>query len=452
MKKVAMSFCFVFALAQVFGQLTTNKTKLNSFSEEKAIEFKAKKTEAIDYARRHDIPIIIKSEEGIKELMYVDTYGKPQYYKTFNVNAAATVSTNKVNPGGGYGYSLDGSGMTIHEWDGGGVLTSHQEYGGRVVQGDGVTSTHYHSTHVAGTLIASGVVSNAKGMAPAADLRAFDWNGDDYEMANEASNANTLVSNHSYGYVRGWDYDGTWTWHGNTSVSTQEDYLFGFYDSQAQSWDNISYNAPFYLIVRSAGNDRGDGPSTGAYPQDGPYDCISHAGVAKNILTVGSVADIAGGYTQPSDVIMSSYSSWGPADDGRIKPDIVANGSGLYSTDNGHDADYTTLSGTSMASPNAAGSMILLQEHYEDLNGSGSYMRAATLKAVVIHTADEAGDNPGPDYEFGWGLLNTKAAADIISDDVALNTLEEITLANNASYQRTVKALGGEPLKVTINC
>ena len=195
------------------------------------------------------------------ELMYIDDQGQPQYYITNNSNASATISTNKVNSAGGYGYSLDGNGMTVHEWDGGAVLTTHQEYSGRVVMGDGVTTTHYHSTHVAGTMIASGVQSNAKGMAPSADLRAFDWNSDESEMASEAASG-ALVSNHSYGYGRGWVWTGTaWSWYGNTSISTQEDYLFGFYDSQSQDWDQIAANAPYYLICKSAGNDRGDGPT-----------------------------------------------------------------------------------------------------------------------------------------------------------------------------------------------
>jgi PKD repeat protein len=385
------------------------------------------------------------------ELMYIDAYGNPQYYMTNNANSSATVSTNKVNSGGGYGYTLDGSGMTVHEWDGGAVLGTHQEYSGRVVMGDGVTTTHYHSTHVAGTLIASGVVGSAKGMAPAASLRAFDWNYDESEMASEAANNNALVSNHSYGYSRGWTWTGTtWQWYGNTAISTQEDYLFGFYETQAQDWDQIAHDAPYYLICKSAGNDRGDGPANPPYPLDGPYDCISHAGVAKNILTVGAVEDIPGGYSSPSSVVMSSFSSWGPADDGRIKPDVVTNGVSLYSTDDDNNSDYTSLSGTSMASPSAAGSAILLQEHYEDLNGTGNHMRASTLKALIIHTADEAGANAGPDYQFGWGLMNTLAAADVITADPSLNTMEEITLNNGGTYQRTVTADGTQPLQVTI--
>ena len=202
--------------------------------------------------------------------------------------------------------------------------------------------------------------------------------------------------------------------------------------------------------MKSAGNDRGDGPTNGAYPHDGPYDCISHASIAKNILTVGAVNDIPGGYSGPSSVVMSSFSSWGPADDGRIKPDIVTNGVGLYSADDASNTAYQSLSGTSMASPSAAGSLILLQEHWENLNGAGNYMRAATLKALVIHTADEAGSNTGPDYQFGWGLMNTKNAALKISEDQTINVIEERTLANSGSYNRTVYSNGSEPLKVTI--
>ncbi len=451
MKKFTIALiCFLFIFGQVIGQVSTNKQALNDFSARKATEAQAQKAEAQRFANQNNLPFIIDNDEVLMELMYIDAYGQPQYYITNNSNASATVSTNKVNSTGGYGYSLDGNGMTLHEWDGGAVRTSHQEYSGRVVMGDGVTTTHYHSTHVAGTMIASGVVSNAKGMAPAADLRAFDWNSDESEMAAEAANG-ALISNHSYGYSRGWVWTGTtWQWYGNTSISTQEDYLFGFYDDQAQDWDQIAYNAPYYLICKSAGNDRGDGPSNPAYPLDGPYDCISHSGVAKNVLTVAAVEDAPGGYSGPSSVVMSSFSSWGPADDGRIKPDISANGVSLYSTDDDSDSDYTSLSGTSMATPSAAGSAILLQEHYEDLNGTGNYMLASTLKALIIHTADEAGSHDGPDYEFGWGLMNTYEAAEVITADPSLNTIEEITLNNGASYQRTLTASGTEPLQVTI--
>ena len=79
-----------------------------------------------------------------------------------------------------------------------------------------------------------------------------------------------------------------------------------------------------------------------------------------------------------------------------------------------------------MASPNAAGSASLLVELYAKLFDGGA-MRASTLKGLIIHTADDLG-NPGPDYSYGWGLMNAKAAADHIqrhSDNVVNNRIVE---------------------------
>lgn len=453
MKKIAIltgTLAAVFLCYQMSAQQTTNLQSLQEFSKQKAIEYQQKKAEALEYARQNDIPVSFENEEGTYfELQYINEYGLPQYYITDNSVSAATISTSNVHPGGSAGLNLDGTGITPRQWDAGAARPTHQEYGGRVVMGDGATSNHYHSTHTAGTIMASGVVSNAKGMAPNANLRAFDWSYDESEMAAEAA-AGALMSNHSYGYGRGWVYSGGWVWYGNPSISTDEDYLFGFYESQAQDWDQIAVDAPYYLIVKSAGNDRGDGPTGGQYPQDGPYDCIAHAGISKNILTVGAVEDIPGGYNGPTSVVMSSFSSWGPADDGRIKPDIVTNGVGLYSTDSGSDDDYVSLSGTSMAAPSATGSLALLQQHWETFNGTGNYMKAATLKGLVIATADEAGNWDGPDYSFGWGLMNTEQAALKISEDQSFNVIDELVLLNGATYSRTVTSNGTEPLKVTV--
>ncbi len=229
MKKINfLVFSFIIIVSQSFSQNLTNKKALLDFAADKSIEAQRLKAEAINYANQKNIPIVIDKEGVLMELMRIDEYGQPQYYLTENATSSATISTNKVNSGGGYGYSLDGSGMTVHEWDGGAVRVTHQEYNGRAVMGDGVTTTHYHSAHVAGTMIASGVQSAAKGMAPAANLRAFDWNSDESEMATEAAN-NALVSNHSYGYGRGWVWNGTaWSWYGNTSISTPKTIYLAF--------------------------------------------------------------------------------------------------------------------------------------------------------------------------------------------------------------------------------
>jgi hypothetical protein len=109
---------------------------------------------------------------------------------------------------------------------------------------------------------------------------------------------------------------------------------------------------------------------------------------------------------------MTYFSSWGPSDDGRIKPDVVANGWDLYSSSSSGDTAYVSKSGTSQATPSAMGSAALLEQLYAR-EFSGQRMRASTLKALMIHTADDLG-NAGPDYQYGWGLINVKAAADVV--------------------------------------
>ncbi|HNY02550.1 MAG TPA: S8 family serine peptidase, partial [Bacteroidales bacterium] len=401
-------------------------TELNRISAAWKIRAQQEKQDAEQWALAHGYPIRIETAGFSAEIQSIDINGLPQYYSTENSTSAATISTSKVYPGGGAGLNLTGSGISVREWDAGSVLASHQEFGTRVTVVDAVAS-HWHSTHVAGTIMASGVVAGAKGMAYQANLRSFDWNYDISEMAAEAA-AGALISNHSYGYARGWEGS---VWYGNAAISSLEDFLFGFYDPSAQQWDEVAHNAPYYLICKSAGNDRGQ-TGTG-HPADGPYDCIGQQGVAKNILTVGAVDDIPGGYTTPTCVKQTGcyFSSWGPADDGRIKPDIVANGYYLYSTNNSNNTSYANLSGTSQACPSVAGSIALLQQHYQNLKTT--YMRSATVKALLIQTADEAGSFPGPDYKFGWGLMNTRHAAEIISKEPNSATVREALLLNAAT-------------------
>lgn len=435
-------FALVFALG--FSQSKTNKVRLNNLADRYYKDYENRKKEVIDYANKHNIPLRVETDSTLIELMYIDKNGNPQYYTTNNENAAKTISTNKVYNGGGAGLSLDGNGITVGEWDGGSPLTTHQEFDTRVTVMDG-GSTAWHATHVAGTIMASGVNSAAKGMAFDAELKSYEWNYDVSEMAAEAADG-LLVSNHSYGYIRGWNSN---VWYGDSTISTEEDYRFGFYDINTKNWDEVAYNAPFYLIVKSSGNDRND-VGDGSYPPDGPWDCISQQAVAKNILTVGAVYDITGGYSQPSNVVLASFSSCGPVDDGRIKPDIVANGIDLISSYSSADDAYSSSSGTSMSTPSVAGSVALLCQHWENTYGLGSKMRSATAKAIIINTADEAGANAGPDYEFGWGLMNTESAALKISEDLTTDVITEHYLAEGETYTRSITTNGTSPIRVTL--
>lgn len=434
-----------------------NPDRLKRLAERAEGVAERQKEAAIEYARENDIPVRRVLEDGtVIEIQKLDENGHPQYYTTHNEDAAASVKADKLYSGGGLGLSVTGAGYSdVGEWDGGKVLNTHQEFGNRITLGDGASSVSDHATHVAGTIIAAGIDNSAQGMAPDAELTTHDWGNDDSEMASAASNG-LEISNHSYGYLRGWSYDGDageWKWYGDESISSEEDYKFGFYSNGSQSWDQIAYNAPNYLIVKSAGNDRGDGPGSdpSTAEQDGGdngYDCIGTRGVAKNLLTVAAVKDVTN-YTGPESVEMSSFSSWGPADDGRIKPDIAANGVSLYSTTSGSNSSYGTKSGTSMSSPNTTGVATLLQKHYRNTHG-GSSMTAASLKGLITTTASEAGEHTGPDYKFGWGLLNAEKAAQVITrDNAGESVIQEKTLNGGDTFTRDI-TLGDQSAKITI--
>ncbi len=374
--------------------------------------------------------------------------------------------------------------VTVGLWDGGDVFSTHVEFtsgGLRITDRDGVSALgiQHHPTHVAGTIMNKGVNTLARGMAPSALLDAFDFDQDFSEMATAASSSALRLSNHSYGLQRGWGFlpvggQNFLAWWGDTSVSATEDYRFGFYDAFAQTADVIGYGAPDYLTVWAAGNERGGSGQPGANPANGYYawdgaawqvstlarpndfanggfDLLEGRGVAKNVLTVSAVEDIVGGYSSASGVVFSSFSSLGPPDDGRVKPDLAANGVALFSSTN--TGAYASDSGTSMATPTVSGSLTLLREHWMTLFGSAP-LRAATLKALAIHTTDEAGTSTGPDYRFGWGLMNTKSAAELLTaqhaSGAALRHLKQTVLQNTDFIEFQVRALGGQPIKVTI--
>ena len=422
---------------------------------------------AAQWALDNDVPLReVFSDGRITELVSVSGDG-PAVKTTFNEVAAQSVSADALWPGGSAGLNLNGSGVVLYEWDGGEVRGSHVELFGAVTWADDTSpGLSNHSTHVAGTMVAIGAYPSSRGMAFAASVQAYDWLNDTAEMA-AAGAAGALISNHSYGWIRGWYFDGLyWRWYGTPSISETEDWHFGFYDSSAQAWDQVAYNAPYYLICKSAGNDRNDTHVGGHYAiyggwvwstqaRDGDggalgYDTIGQQGCAKNILTVGAVHDVTSGYASPAGVAVTSFTGWGPTDDGRIKPDIVANGIGLLSTVATSDVSYASYSGTSMASPSAAASLGLLVQHYRATHG-GTDMRAATLKGLVIYTADECGAADGPDYQFGWGLLNARAAAEHITLDASNNAaIQQLSLSQGQTIRQTMISDGLTPIKALI--
>ncbi|PTX64211.1 putative secreted protein (Por secretion system target) [Kordia periserrulae] len=430
-----------------FGQTDAEKQKIvsqydlqtlgtleNKFSTEQQQE----KQRAIELARQNGWEIRTTLPDGtLIELQKVTADGQPVYYRTFNVDAARSTRTDHLNSGGSLGLNLMGQNMTAYVWDGGVARATHQEYDGpggtnRFSTGDS-GALNYHSAHVTGTIMASGVVPAAKGMAPHASAVGYDWNSDKAE-ATSAASSGMLVSNHSYGF-RG---------------DLVPDYYFGGYIDESRDWDEILFNAPNYLMVVAAGNDGNQNGYNGS-PLGGnsSYDKLTGHSTAKNNLVVANAQDATiDGSGNLVSVSINSSSSEGPTDDYRIKPDITGNGTGVYSTYQNSDTAYNSITGTSMASPNVAGSVLLLQQHYNNTNGS--FARAATIKGIVLHTADDAGSN-GPDAIFGWGLMNSKRAAEAISNDGNESRIEQLTLTSGQSYTITVDSDGVSPLLASIS-
>ena len=415
---------------------------------------------------------------GVAELDYYDDQGFPQVNQTENAVAADTISTDEVWPSSTNNFNLSGASITLGVWEGGAVLSSHQEFRSCISYPDDAANLYgisSHATAVAGTMIAAGTYNTAaKGMSYEANLYSYHW--DDYLADLAAASTNEVyISNHSWGWTRGWSWNSSksiWYWYGNPDVSPIEDYKFGLYDEQARERDEFVYTAVFCLPVWSAGNDRNDASSTQPINHivwktgqnseltrnedgfDNGFDTIGSRKTAKNILTVGAVRDIVGGYSESNDVVMSSFSGFGPTDDGRIKPDIVANGVGLTTLYGTSDSAYTNYSGTSFSAPTVSGSLGLLQQLQAQLHGTNDLLLASTYKGLLIHTADEAGSSGGPDYRFGWGLMNTLTAAQLMSTNATYNSkphIKEVILPDGEQIEFQVAVADtGMPLRVTL--
>lgn len=387
----------------------------------------------------------------------------PVFVENLDQNQILSTDTDYLHNGDLTGAGVTGNGMTIYQWDAGNVLASHQEMTGRVNNPDDEnTDIAQHSTAIASIIMAAGVESQYKGLAPDANLTAYS-NANNFAEIAEVSAIDTdyIVSNHSYGWVAGWrqgDYGNGngWYWFGYPDVSTDESLLLGLYSPLDTNFDEIAENAPQHLIIKSAGNHRGYAPEnidsyyaldendewlsfTGDIPPANcaytGYDCLPYGSVAKNILLVGSIEPINGRYSGASSVEVSSFSAFGPTDDGRIKPDVVAQG-GLVDTadSNADDAYLNGVSGTSASAPCVTGVAALLQQLYYEKNGS--YMNASLLKALLINTTNETGEFEGPDYQYGWGLIDTAQAAQLIlSEDAHLAIFKTETLSDGESHQ-----------------
>lgn len=447
MKKLYfLSAVFLASSLSVFAQTKEEAKKITENYDLKKIkaqkEFYLKKGEidkknAIEKAKINNWPLTVKGENGkFMELMKLTPDGFPLYYSTDNANAAKSTRANHLHTGGSLGLNLNGQGLVARVWDGGTVRRTHNLFSNRVTTVDDASGTTYaaHGTHVTGTIMASNAAASTKGMAWQAEARTFNWTSDSAEALDEVQGG-MLISNHSYGVpiISG------------TNVPLSPWYI-GTYSAESYEWDEVAYLSPYYLMVASAGN---NGFDDNTNPTAFGFDKLTGNKVSKNNLVVANAedasVDASGNLT--ADVLINGSSSQGPADDRRIKPDITGNGTALLSCNSTSNTATTTMTGTSMASPNVAGTLLLLQQHYKNL--TTNFMRAATLKGLACHTADEAG-NIGPDAIYGWGLLNAKRAAQTLTNNGLTSWVSEEVLNQGQSYTMNVKSDGINPLMASI--
>lgn len=313
----------------------------------------------------------------------------------------------------------DGESITIGLWDF--VVTGHVELGERVH----VIERNYfgigHGNFCAGLIVGTGNGDpRAKGIVPAATLYAFDpFNVScDYfqEVKDSVESYGVFISSNSWSSQNGWLYSS-----GQKKFFYNYPTLYGAYDSASFDQDKMAFDTNI-LLFRSAGNDRSWGhlgtyylrdstwyantlfiagePQEDLIPPTQEFGCLGALSTSKNIVVVGA--------TMPDDTV-TWYSSWGPSDDGRIKPDLVTVSEGTFAIwDTGQ---YTDGGGTSASCPIAAGTAALLADYY--YREYGRMISPDMLKALLIHCARDVG-RPGPDYSTGFGMPDAELGAMVV--------------------------------------
>jgi len=326
----------------------------------------------------------------------LDKPGEPENLVGRSDHRSNTVATDYFG-----GLKYDGTGVTVMLQDNS-KLDEHIDYTGRFFNSASASQSGDHGEHCGGTIAGAGNLDpKGRGMAYGAEVLVYGSDNNNYnDVPTLVTSSNLTITSKSY------------------SNGTNAGYT-----SLARQLDQQIRQMPELIHVFSAGN-AGSGWSTitGGHKQ------------GKNVMTVANLT-----YT---DVIANS-SSRGPAQDGRIKPDISAVGTNVYST---FDPNmYQDMTGTSMSCPGVAGVTAQLYHAYKSLN-SGVNPNSALIKSAILNTADDLG-NSGPDFIYGWGRINARRAYKLLSNNNYLSST--ISQGGNNSHSINVPA-GTTQLRVMV--
>ncbi|HVR41096.1 MAG TPA: S8 family serine peptidase [Thermoanaerobaculia bacterium] len=391
-------------------------------------------------------------------------------------------------------YGLTGQGVVLSYFELSPGDQTHSDFGGRFTHdvftpcAPSCSSDSQHPTHVAGTMIGSGAGNaRAKGMAPGATLHQFStYSGNPNSVEKYFSDKETklkplgvVADNNSWGYVLGWSGGSPFIWN-----DTEE--YYGAYDGVVTAPIDQITRSSNVLFVHSAGNDgQKTGPNFTPFPHEHVDDegepisaftyCYSEDGTGNDCpvptcsagpafceitrhpfnlicgtqancafgsigVTASAKNSVAVGATDGSKNI-ASYSSRGPSRDGRVKPDLTSRGGigtlGGQVVSTLPNNSYGGNQGTSMASPVVTGIAALFVEQWRKSFG-GATPTPDVIKTTLIAGAEDRG-NAGPDYTYGFGFIDAKAAVDLVRAD-----------ANTGSRIRVATLAQGETVEIPL--
>lgn len=338
----------------------------------------------------------LAKKSWVRYIEIIDEPGRPESTEGRSIQKSNLINSKLSN---GLTYNAEGVKLLVRD---DGIVGPHIDYEGRLTN----LTTDATGTHGDGV---AGVMGGAGNIDPSVEGGA---SGADIFVINYAANfQDTTLGLHLFDSV----------------MITNSSYSNGCnagYTTTTQTVDNHVFNNQTLMHVFSAGNSNNNDCGYGAGDQWG--NITGGHKMGKNVITVANLFNDGG---------LVNSSSRGPAHDGRIKPDLAAHGQGQMSTDPNNQ--YSPFGGTSSAAPSLAGNLAQLIEAYRTLNG-GANPKSALLKAAAMNSATDLG-NPGPDFRYGYGLINTARAHDVIANNQYLFD----SISQNGTNNHTVVVPAG---------